>query len=182
MEPLLAVEDALDLPKPSADDFEPTHRTDLRPDPEATDLARALPSGEADPALQATATRIMVVDDKADVRNLLRDYLESEGYAVAALGSAAEALSRLAEFRPRVVLLDILMPDLSGLTALREIRARDPEVGVIMVTGNGDLDTAKESLALGAFDYVTKPIDFEYLKRSLDTCLLMRQFLPGGPR
>ena len=128
----------------------------------------------ADRAPWVSAARIMVVDDRADVRELLRDYLESEGYTVDALGDATEALKRLAEFRPGVVLLDIRMPGLSGLSILREIRAQHREVGVIMVTGVGDRTIAEESLALGAFDYVTKPIDFAYLLWSIETHFVTR--------
>lgn len=120
----------------------------------------------------------MVVDDMPDVRELLRDYLELEGYVVEALGNASDALARLAEFRPRLILLDIFMPGLSGLSAIEPIRSRDPEVGIIMVTGNGDDAIAKQTLALGAFDYVSKPIDFAYLTRSIETFLLMRALLP----
>jgi CheY-like chemotaxis protein len=120
----------------------------------------------------------MVVDDMADVRELLRDYLESEGYAVETLANASDALARLAEFRPRLILLDILMPGLSGLSAIELIRSRDPEVGIIMVTGNGDDAVAKQTLALGAFDYVSKPIDFAYLTRSIESFLLLRALLP----
>jgi CheY-like chemotaxis protein len=131
----------------------------------------------ADRAPWVSAARIMVVDDRADVRELLGDYLESEGYTVDALGDATEALRRLAEFRPGVVLLDIRMPGLSGLSALQEIRAHRRDVGVIMVTGVGERTIAERSLALGAFDYVTKPIDFGYLMWSIETYFLTRQVL-----
>lgn len=125
--------------------------------------------------------RIMVVDDMADVREVLGEYLTSEGYTINTVGDARDALVRLATFRPSVILLDILMPGLSGFSALQQIRARDPDVGVIMVTGNTDAELARQTLALGAFDYVTKPIDFAYLKRSIETFLLMRPLVPEEP-
>lgn len=138
----------------------------------------ALPVGRAKPAPEVSPVRVMVVDDVAAVRELLRDYLESEGYTVEAVGDARDALLRLSEFRPHVMLLDILMPGLSGITALEQIRASHPEVEVIMVTGVGDEAIARRALALGAFDYVTKPIDFAYLTWALETCLLMWPLLP----
>lgn len=133
-----------------------------------------LPADGAKATSGLSGARVMVVDDVADIRELLSYFLESEGYTVQAVGNATDALILLAEFRPRVILLDILMPGLSGLSALQQIRARDPEVGVIMVTGNIDTEIAKQTLALGAFDYVTKPIDFGYLKWAIETLLLMR--------
>ncbi len=123
--------------------------------------------------LLAARARIMVVDDMPDVREFLRDFLEEDGYVVEAFPNATDALQRLDEFRPRVILLDILMPGLSGLAALEQIRATNPEVGIIMVTGIGDDTIARKTLAQGAFDYVTKPIDLDYLKRTLETFLLI---------
>ena len=131
------------------------------------------PSGKAKLAAQISKARVMVVDDRADIRGLLSDYLESEGYTVEAVGDGTTALLRLGEFRPQVILLDILMPGLSGISALQRIRAMHPNIAVIMVTGIGDEETAKRSLALGAFDFVTKPIDFAYLEWALETSLLM---------
>lgn len=141
--------------------------------PRAVRMIRSSTAGANDVNFTGLGQRIMVVDDRADIRKLLRDFLESEGYTVEALDNAVDALSRLAKFRPRVILLDILMPGVSGLSALQEIRTRHPEVAVIMVTGIGDLRTAKQSLALGAFDYVTKPIDFNYLTSSIEAGLLL---------
>jgi len=131
------------------------------------------PSGKAKLAAQISKARVMVVDDRADIRGLLSDYLESEGYTVEAVGDGTTALLRLGEFRPQVILLDILMPGLSGISALQRIRAMHPNIAVIMVTGIGDEETAKRSLALGAFDFVTKPIAFAYLTWALETSLVM---------
>ncbi|MBI2544509.1 MAG: response regulator [Candidatus Rokubacteria bacterium] len=142
--------------------------------PESERSAEAWPAPEAKAKPAVSGARIMVVDDMADVRELLSDFLVEEGYTVEAFGNASDALLRLDEFRPRVILLDILMPGLSGLSVLEQIRATNPEVGIIMVTGIGDDTVARQTLALGAFDYVTKPIDFDYLKRTVETFLLMR--------
>jgi DNA-binding NtrC family response regulator len=165
------------------------HETTLRqrqwsPDPAAPDRlltpdqsergAQAIPDEKTDAKRDSARARIMVVDDMRDVQEFLRDFLQEEGYTVEAFGNATDALRRLDEFSPGVILLDILMPGLSGLAALEQIRATNPEVGIIMVTGIGDDTTARKTLAQGAFDYVTKPIDLDYLKRSLETFLLMR--------
>ena len=153
------------------------------PDPSTLDRLRALgqserraqtiPEGKTDAKRESARARIMVVDDMADVREFLRDFLEEEGYAVEAFGNATDALQRLDEFRPGVILLDILMPGLSGLSALEQIRATNPQVGIIMVTGLGDDAIARKTFAQGAIDYIAKPIDLDYLKRSLETFLLI---------
>ena len=135
--------------------------------------AQTIPEGKADAKRESARGRIMVVDDMPEVREFLRDFLEEEGYAVEAFGNATDALQRLDEFRPGMILLDILMPGLSGLSALEQIRTTNPEVGIIMVTGIGDDAIARKTLAQGAFDYIAKPIDLDYLKRSLETFLLV---------
>jgi DNA-binding response OmpR family regulator len=124
--------------------------------------------------------RVLVVDDLEDVREMLRDVLEAEGYAVEVAPDAQTATAKVAALRPQVVLLDIAMPGLSGISALQQLRARDPNLGIIMVTGNGDENIARRTLALGAFDYVTKPVDLDYLRRSIETLLLMRSLLPDA--
>ncbi len=143
----------------------------------ASRAADSLAHAPAAPAVGRA--RILVVDDLEDVRELLRDVLEAEGYDVELAGDANTAISKLVEVRPQVILLDISLPGLSGISALQQIRARDPKIGVIMVTGNGDQNIARRTLALGAFDYIAKPIDFDYLRRSIETLLAMRALVPA---
>jgi DNA-binding response OmpR family regulator len=174
-----------------------TARTASGPGPERDEEWRALERlvelATAHPAAEAVVrarphpepagierSRILVVDDVEEVRDMLRDVLEAEGYAVEAAGDAGTAIARLGSFRPQAVLLDIAMPGLSGIGALQQLRARDPELGVIMVTANEDESTARQTLVLGAFDYVQKPIDLDYLRRSLRTLLALRS-LAAGP-
>jgi DNA-binding response OmpR family regulator len=111
--------------------------------------------------------RVLVVDDHAAVRDLLREFLVIKGYEVDEAATGAEALSRLREGRPHLVLLDLTLPDMSGLVVLREVQAIDPAVGVIMITGVQEDEMARVALQAGAFDYITKPVDLGYLERSL---------------
>jgi DNA-binding response OmpR family regulator len=111
--------------------------------------------------------RILVVDDEAPVREVLTEYFATEGYAVEAAGSGAEALTAVRGGRADLVLLDVRMPGLDGIQVLRRIRELDERVPIIMVTANEDVDLAKETLKLGAFDYVAKPFDFDYLDRAV---------------
>ena len=111
--------------------------------------------------------RILVVDDEAPVREVLTDYFATVGYAVEAATSGLEALSAVSGGRADLVLLDVRMPGLDGVQVLRRIRELTDSVPVIMVTANEDVNLARETLMLGAFDYVAKPFDFDYLDRAV---------------
>ena len=111
--------------------------------------------------------RILVVDDEAPVREVLTEYFSTEGYAVEAATSGVEALIAVRGGRADLVLLDVRMPGLDGVQVLQRIRELTKSVPVIMVTANEDVGLAKETLKLGAFDYVAKPFDFDYLDRAV---------------
>jgi two-component system response regulator (stage 0 sporulation protein F) len=111
--------------------------------------------------------RILVVDDEAPVREVLTEYFATEGYAVEAATSGLEALSAVSGGRADLVLLDVRMPGLDGVQVLRRIRELTDSVPVIMVTANEDISLARKTLMLGAFDYVAKPFDFDYLDRAV---------------
>jgi DNA-binding response OmpR family regulator len=114
---------------------------------------------------------ILVVDDEPAVAQVLSDFLTPQGYEVICAMGGLEGLSKLEKHRPEVVLLDVRMPDMDGITVLRRIREATPWVGVLMMSGNTDTEAAKETLALGAFDYLLKPFDFEYLDRAIHKML-----------
>ena len=116
-------------------------------------------------------TRVLVIDDDDRVRELLVEFLEMRGYDVAAAARAAAGTAAIADRTPDIVLLDIDMPGLSGADALPTIKAMAPRAAVIMVSGTDDEAVAKRTLAFGAFDYLVKPIDFEYLAQSLESAL-----------
>jgi len=125
--------------------------------------------------------RVLVVDDEPEDRATLAEYLQGKGFEALGVASGEEALRRIPEFRPQVVLLDIAMPRMTGVEALRRIKALPLQTAVIMVSGIEDMETARETLALGAADYVTKPVDFTYLDSVLENHFLMTQFDLGPP-
>ena len=84
-----------------------------------------------------------------------------------------EALRRVADFRPDIVLLDLILPGLSGIETLQRIKGLRRATRVIVVSGTEDAEIARRALALGAVEYVTKPVDFTYLDRALDMWALM---------
>ncbi|MBI2493916.1 MAG: response regulator [Candidatus Rokubacteria bacterium] len=121
--------------------------------------------------------RILVVDDEEPVREVLTEYFGAQGYAVEAVASGADALAAVKRGRPDLVLLDVRMPGIDGVETLRRLRGLDGGVAVIMVTANEDVGLARETLKIGAFDYVAKPFDFAYLDRAVAAALVRT----GGP-
>src|SRR6185312_3994878 len=119
------------------------------------------------------APRVLVVDDDAVVRTALRRFLTEKGYQTADASGGEEALSLLKRMRPHLVLLDIDMPAMSGVETLRLIRASDPSVGVMMVTGDDEPETMALCRDLGAYDYLVKPFDLQYLEFSVYSKILL---------
>ena len=111
--------------------------------------------------------RILIVDDEQSVREVLSEYFTEQGYSVENAGGGEEALALVQRSTPDLVLLDVRMPGIDGVETLRRIREIAPDVSVIMVTANEDVGLARETLKLGALDYVAKPFDFVYLERAI---------------
>jgi DNA-binding response OmpR family regulator len=109
--------------------------------------------------------RILVVDDEPEVTSTIADVLVELGYVVEIAGDGAEAIGLVSQFRPEVVLLDVLMPGVSGAEVLAWLRQEHPGISVVMVTGQTDEDTARALLASGAFDYIRKPFEVHVLER-----------------
>jgi DNA-binding response OmpR family regulator len=124
--------------------------------------------------------RILVVDDEEPVRDVLCEYLESQGFGVEAAPDGETALAALGRHRPDLVLLDVRMPGLDGVEVLRRIRHAEPQMPVIMVTANENVGLARQMLELGAFDYVAKPFDFSYLDRAVSAGLLQGGNAPAA--
>ncbi len=111
--------------------------------------------------------RVLVVDDEPQSVELLCEFLRGKDYQVITAADGPEALRRVKEERPHLILLDVRMPGMDGLEVLRQIREIDREVGVIMVTAVHEEAIGRQALALGAYDYITKPIDLKYLETSV---------------
>ena len=119
---------------------------------------------------------VLVVDDEALIRWSLSEGLTEYGYVVRLAGTAAEARSVLDSFghEPLVVVLDLRLPDMADLTLLKEIRARRPDVPVIMMTAHGSAEDAKQAKALGVSRFVGKPFDVGEMVRMVGTAWLQR--------
>src|SRR4029453_8632137 len=116
-------------------------------------------------------SKILVVDDEPSVGEVLSEFFTPKGYEVICASGGIEGLSKAEKMEPDVILLDVRMPDLDGISVLRRIREVNPGVGVLMMSGNSDLEAAKETLQLGAYDYILKPFDFDYLDRAVHKML-----------
>ncbi len=119
-----------------------------------------------------TAAHILVVDDEADIRTTISDILEDEGYAVSVAADAASARLEVGRARPDLILLDVWMPDVDGITLLREwAREGAPRCPVVILSGHGTVETAVEATRLGAVDFVEKPLSLAKLLRTVEKAL-----------
>lgn len=119
-----------------------------------------------------SAAHILVVDDEADIRNLVQEILIDEGYDVSIAENAAAARKARRARRPDLILLDIWMPDVDGISLLKEWQAESGEqVPVIMMSGHGTVETAVEATRLGAYDFIEKPLSLAKLLLTLERAL-----------
>ena len=110
-----------------------------------------------------SGARILIVDDEVDLLDMLMGNFLMSKYEVETATNGTDALIAVVRQRPDVVLLDIHMPGMNGVAALKEIMKIDQSITVIMVTGNLDLTNTVEAIRNGAFAYVPKPFDLRYL-------------------
>jgi two-component system nitrogen regulation response regulator NtrX len=117
-------------------------------------------------------SQVLVVDDEADIRALIQEILEDEGYGVTVAANAEEARAARAAAKFNLILLDIWMPDTDGITLLREWSDDgDLLCPVVIMSGHGTVDTAVEATRLGAFDFVEKPLSLAKLLRTVEAAL-----------
>jgi putative nucleotidyltransferase with HDIG domain len=119
--------------------------------------------------------RILIVDDEADVRLVLRRHLEDGGSECTACANALDAIDKMKAQHFALVISDIMMPGMSGMELLSFAKKQDPETAFIMITGLMDIDTAVDSLRIGACDFITKPFELPALQRSVSRALEWRR-------
>ena len=127
-------------------------------------------------------SKILVVDDEVKACELLKRFLEKKGYEVITSNNGEDALEKVKNKKPDVMLLDIRMPGMGGIEVLKRVREFDKYVGIIMVTAVKEEKIGKEALKSGADEYITKPIDFDYLETSILVDLVMRRNLYTRPK
>lgn len=110
---------------------------------------------------------VLIIEDNSDFRELLSMFMKENGCSVVTGKNAEEGLAQARICDVKVILLDIMLPDGSGVDVLKNVHKINPRVPVIMLTGNTDIEIATECMRNGAVDYITKPVDFEYLRTSV---------------
>jgi two-component system, OmpR family, response regulator len=120
------------------------------------------------------AHRVLVVDDEPNIVDVVTMALRYQGFEVGSAGTGADALAAVSAFRPDLILLDIMLPDMEGFDVARRLGAQQSRVPIIFLTARDDTDDKVRGLTLGGDDYVTKPFSLEELvARTARSC--------GGP-
>jgi two-component system response regulator (stage 0 sporulation protein F) len=121
------------------------------------------------------AASILVVDDEENAREGLSKILSKEGYKVETAANGKEAIDNLKRQRYELVITDMRMPLMDGFEVLREIKKMDENIGVIMITAYGEVESYLEAMNMGAFEYINKPVRVNELKRVITKVLEARQ-------
>jgi UDP-3-O-acyl N-acetylglucosamine deacetylase len=129
---------------------------------------------------ESNCDTILVVDDEAGIRQSVRGVLADEGYRVLEAEDGRGALRLIESERPRLVILDIWMPEMDGIELLRRIRDSDPATPVIVISGHGNIETAVTATKLGAFDFIEKPFSLDGLLQVVDRALESHPPPPGA--
>ena len=116
----------------------------------------------------AVAERVLIVEDDAAARMGLEQLVKSWGFIAEAAADGEEALEKVTSFRPAIVITDLVMPRMDGLSLLRALQQQGADVTTLLLTAQGTVETAVEAMKEGAYDYLTKPIDLQRLKILLD--------------
>ncbi|MBK6905136.1 MAG: sigma-54-dependent Fis family transcriptional regulator [Saprospirales bacterium] len=103
--------------------------------------------------------KVLIVDDEASIRKAFRNILEFESYQVDEAADGLEALAKVKQWKPDLLIMDIKMPKMDGMETLEKLRTLSPDTPVIMISGHANIDTAVESVRKGAFDFISKPPD-----------------------
>ncbi len=106
-------------------------------------------------------TRVLIVEDHADSAEFLRLLLEPEGYLVKTAATAQHTREEVAAWKPDIILMDLMLPDVEGLDLLRELRTMNPDSQVIVVSGHGSISVAVEAMENGALSFIEKPLNPE---------------------
>ncbi len=110
-----------------------------------------------------TNTKLLIIDDEVEFASTLCQRLQLRDIETKYVNSGTEGLAKLAEIAPEIIILDLKMPDMSGLDVLEEIKKFDQRIEVIMLTGHGSAGSGVEAMEKGAFDYIMKPLDIKEL-------------------
>jgi DNA-binding NtrC family response regulator len=130
--------------------------------------------------------KILIVDDEERFRTTMCKLLTVRGLEASAIGEGKEALKELREKSYDVIILDVRMPEMSGIQVMAELRKLDPFIEVIIMTGYASVDTAKKIMELGAYDYLLKPYNIDELMEKIEAAYdrkcARKQLIGGAPK
>ncbi len=129
-------------------------------------------SGEGN---KSSVEKILIVDDDKSMIKMLARFLLSKDFEVLSSFDGVSGIDMYKKHKPNLVLLDIGLPDKSGLEVLKDLKSFDDDAAIIMVTGNDDADIGRQCLKAGAVDYISKPINLSTLERSIKTILYINK-------
>lgn len=115
-------------------------------------------------AAQATSERMLIVEDNQAARVGLEQLVKSWGFVADSATDGQHALDKVTSFRPSIVISDLVMPRMDGLSLLRALQTQGADVTTLLLTAQGTVETAVEAMKEGAYDYLTKPVDLQRLK------------------
>src|SRR5688572_6211287 len=119
----------------------------------------------------AKSARILVVDDDAAIRMVVADRFKALGYQTASAKDGDEALQKIEEFEPALVILDLRMPRKDGFAVLEELKARQARPAVVVVTAHGSIEAAVQAMRMGAQDFIPKPFEASHLEHIVEKTL-----------
>ncbi|MBI5643529.1 MAG: response regulator [Deltaproteobacteria bacterium] len=108
--------------------------------------------------------RVLVIDDEEAICSFLRIFFEEEGYEVSTSLAAEDGVKAALKERPDIVFVDLNIPKMGGIEVLRQIKKSDENTVVVVITGFGTIEGARSAMNLGAYDYITKPLDIDFIK------------------
>ncbi|MBN1687883.1 MAG: response regulator [Candidatus Omnitrophica bacterium] len=114
-----------------------------------------------------TPRKLLVIDDEPEIGEIVKDFLDEQGYITLLATDAKQGLALLEKEHPDIILLDILLPEIDGLECLEKIRQIDEKVIVVVASGLQDEQVAKKAIQKGAYDYILKPFDLSYLQNNI---------------
>jgi DNA-binding NtrC family response regulator len=132
---------------------------------------------DPNPAVDPGADRVLVVEDDRATRLGLTELIASWGFAAEAAGDGEEALAHVTTFRPAIVVSDLVMPRMGGLDLLKALKDQLDDLSFVMLTAQGTVETAVEAIKIGAYDYLTKPVDPQRLRILLEKVVERRDTL-----
>jgi len=128
---------------------------------------------------KADFSKLLIVDDEAGYRDVLKTIFEADGYSVSTAANGRSALAHLKAKKCDLIVSDVRMPDIDGIELLKGAREADPDIGVVLMTAFGTVDTAREAFKLGADDFIQKPFNNDELrtivKRTLEKQSILRE-------